>query len=185
MSVKPQNLSSVCSIRPPRVCHLACVYSLYGLNYNPNEMSLCLLEAALCLISKASSPKAGLFLPSLRPICCWNDPTAFISLLKLLTPLPPSGRALNCTAVETASLLSHVSGCQNSVKICLRVICADLLEVVQGGVTADKVGGCSARVFFVLSSSVPLSSSKCESLDGRQSRLFCDILASFIFSPFT
>ena len=139
--MKPQNLSSVCSIRPPRVCHLACVYSLYGLNYNPNEMSLCLLEAALCLISKASSPKAGLFLPSLRPICCWNDPTAFISLLKLLTPLPPSGRALNCTAVETASLLSHVSGCQNSVKICLRVICADLLEVVQGGVTADKVGG--------------------------------------------
>lgn len=124
---------------PLRVCHLTCVFSLYGLNYNPNKTSLCLLEAVLCRISKASAPKAGLFLPSLRPICCWNDPTAFISLLKLFTPLPPSGRKLNCAAVETAFLLSHVSGCQNSIKIRLRVICADLLEVVQGGVTADKV----------------------------------------------
>lgn len=40
---------------------------------------------------------------------------------------------------DCISFESCVSGCQNSVKIRFRVICADLLEVVQGGVTADKV----------------------------------------------
>lgn len=60
---------------------------------------------------------------------------------KLLTPVPPCGSKRNCSAVETASLLNHLSACQYSVKICLRVICAHeiCLEVVEWCVMADSV----------------------------------------------
>lgn len=66
---------------------------------------------------------------------------SFSESCKLFTPVPPSGSKVNCSAVETASLLNHLSACQHSLKICLRVICANLLEVVLSVVMADNVLG--------------------------------------------